>query len=365
MLRYFNTVPIGPDSTRRTAFAGLQGTPHVPTMGAMPAAPEIGDRQILEWRGPKARVDPQVPNAYLVEPEVTAEGLVEDVATIFLTNRECPFRCLFCDLWKYTTDERVPVGAIPRQIDHALAKLPAARHVKLYNSGNFFDRQAIPPEDYAAIAGRVAGFRTVIVENHPRLCGMACIEFRDVLRAVTRQSPAEESRHGCAADAPRLEVALGLETVHPEILPRLNKQMTLEDFRRAASFLTAHEIAVRAFVLLKPPFMVEKECVDWALRSIEFAFDCGARVCSVIPTRSGNGVMDLLEREGQFAPPRMASLEATLERGLALGRGRVLVDLWDVERFQNCSRCGPARGDRLRQINLSQRILPAIACSCT
>jgi uncharacterized Fe-S cluster-containing MiaB family protein len=335
------------------------------TMTGMAAGPDIDDRQILELRGAKVSVDPQVPYAFLVEPEANAEGAIEEVATIFLTNRECPFRCLFCDLWKHATDERVPVGAIPRQIDHALARLPAARHVKLYNNGNFFDRQAIPAEDYAAIAKRVAGFRTVIVENHPKLCGAACLEFRDLLRGEKRQSSAGDSRRRGDADAPQLEIALGLETVHPEILPRLNKQMTLEDFRRAASFLTAHEIAVRAFVLLKPPFMLERECVDWALRSIEFAFDCEVRVCSVIPTRSGNGVMDRLEREGQFAPPRMASLEATLERGLALARGRVLVDLWDVERFQNCDRCGPARSDRLRQMNLSQQILPAIACSCT
>src|SRR5262245_36951217 len=331
----------------------------------MAAATDIDDRQILELRGAKAPVDPHVPYAFLVEPEVNAEGLVEDVATIFLTNRECPFRCLFCDLWKHTTDERVPVGAIPRQIDHALARLPPARQVKLYNSGNFFDRQAIPPEDYSAIAERVAGFRTVIVENHPKLCGQVCVEFRDLLRDTKRLRSAADAQQGGSAGAPQLEVALGLETVHPEILPQLNKQMTLDDFRRAAAFLTRHEIAVRAFVLLKPPFMLESECVDWGLRSIEFAFDCGARICSVIPTRGGNGVMERLEREGQFAPPRMASLEAILERGLALDRGRVLVDLWDVERFQNCPRCGPARSDRLRQMNLSQQVLPAISCSCT
>jgi hypothetical protein len=105
--------------------------------------------------------------------------------------------------------------------------------------------------------------------------------------------------------------------------------------------------------------------VEWAVRSIEFAFDCGARICSVIPTRSGNGVLDRLERDGRFAPPRMASLEETLERGLALRRGRVLVDLWDVERFCRCAVCGPARAARLRQMNLSQEFLPSIECSCT
>ncbi len=73
---------------------------------------------------------------------------MEPVATVFLTNRECPFRCLMCDLWRNTLTETVPVGAIPAQIDHALLRLPPAKQLKLYNSGSFFDPHAIPPQDY-------------------------------------------------------------------------------------------------------------------------------------------------------------------------------------------------------------------------
>ena len=337
----------------------------------MRAAPKIDDRFIRGARPAKNRVDPHIPYDWLVEPEATAAGVVEDVATIFLTNRECPFHCLFCDLWKNTTDERVPQGAIPSQIDYALARLPPARHIKLYNSGNFFDRQAIPPEDYEAIARAVAAFRTVIVENHPSLCGRACLEFRDLLvESAKRASTAVDLRETGAARvesfiAPQLEIAMGLETVHPAILPRLNKQMTLDDFHRACDFLASETISLRAFILLKPPFLDESECVEWALKSIEFAFQCGVRACSVIPTRAGNGAMELLEHDGYFAPPRLAALEETLARGIALAQGRVCVDLWNVERLCECPECGPRRAARLRQMNLSQRILPAIECSCT
>jgi hypothetical protein len=334
-------------------------------MNHMPAPREIDDRLILATRGAKAAVDPQRPNAFMVESEVTAEGRVEDVATIFLTNRECPFRCVFCDLWRQTTENSVPVGAIPRQIDYALARLSPARHVKLYNSGNFFDRQAIPPEDHAAIAERVAGFRTVIVENHPKLCGPVCVEFRDLLGEVAKRQARGRDSSAAAGGAPMLEVALGLETVHPLVLPLLNKQMTLDDFRRAAEYLGAHDIALRAFILLNPPFMPAGEGVDWALKSIEFAFDCGVGSCAVIPTRAGNGMMEALERDGDFAPPGLDELEEALARGLALRRGRVFADLWDLERLSNCPRCGPARRARLASMNLSQKILPAIDCSCT
>ena len=63
-----------------------------------------------------------------------------------------------CDLWRNTLTETVPAGAIPQQIDYALEQLPPARQIKLYNSGSFFDRNAIPVEDYPAIAARTKSF---------------------------------------------------------------------------------------------------------------------------------------------------------------------------------------------------------------
>ena len=307
--------------------------------------PLFSDHDIVAARGSKEEVDPRRPYAFLLEREYIAPGRIEEVATVLLTNRECPFRCLMCDLWKHTTDAPVAVGDIPRQLDFALESLSAAQHVKLYNSGSFFDRKAIPAEDYGAIAERIGHFQTVVVENHPKLCGDNVLKFRDLL-------------HG------NLEVALGLETVHPDVLPRLNKQMTLDDFEDAVTFLRKNDINVRAFILLRPPFLDEYEGVKWALRSLKYAFDAGVQCCSVIPTRAGNGIMDHLERSGDFAPPSLRSIESVLEAGIELGRGRVFMDLWDLEKFSDCSACGPLRRTRLRQMNLVQRTLPPAACHC-
>ena len=301
--------------------------------------------QILAARPRKNHVDFRRPYAFLVEPEHTAEGRVEDVATVFLTNRECPYRCLMCDLWKNTTSVTVPRGAIPAQIDFALGQLPPATHIKLYNSGNFFDRRAIPPTDHAAIAARVSGFRSVIVENHPRLCGPHCLSFRDRIPGT-------------------LEIALGLETIHPQVLPRLNKSMTADDFRRAAGFLREAGIRVRAFILLRPPWLGEQAGLEWALRSTEFAFDAGAECCVIIPTRGGNGILEKLAAEGLFHPPRIESLEAVLAEALALGRGRVFVDLWNFDKLADCTACAVNRRERLEQMNLTQRSLPPVPCHC-
>jgi radical SAM enzyme (TIGR01210 family) len=301
------------------------------------------DRWILERRGSRNPVDSSGAVAAFVEPERTERGAVADVATLFLTNRECPWRCLMCDLWKNTTTETVPAGAIPSQIRRSLAALPPARRVKLYNSGSFFDRGAIPPADHGEIAGLLKGFERVIVESHPALVEESCRRFRDLLDGD-------------------LEVALGLETVHPSVLERLNKRMTVADFRCAAEQLRSDGIAMRAFVLLGIPFVSPEESFFWACRSVEEAFQAGATAVSVIPTRTGNGAMDELERRGEFSPPSLSALEEVSAFGVGLARGRVFVDLWEISRLRRCAECFTARVERLREQNLSQQIAPRAPC---
>ena len=75
-------------------------------------------------------LDPLRPWQFLAEEERSSGGEIALVNTVFLTNRECPWRCVMCDLWKNTLTETVPVGAIPSQIEYALARLPAAPAVK-------------------------------------------------------------------------------------------------------------------------------------------------------------------------------------------------------------------------------------------
>src|SRR6478735_3337339 len=112
-----------------------------------------------------------------------------------------------------------------------------------------------------------------------------------------------------------LQIAMGLETVHPDVLPRLNKRMTLADYERATRFLVGHDIAVRAFILLRPPLLDEGEGLEWAVRSIDWAQGIGVECCVIIPTRAGNGAMEELQRDGLFAPPSLASLERALAHG--------------------------------------------------
>ncbi|MDB5310781.1 MAG: Radical superfamily protein [Gemmataceae bacterium] len=306
----------------------------------MKSVPLFPDEWVVARRPPRNSLSGDRPYAWLVEPEPAAGGRVVDVATLFLTNRECPFRCLMCDLWKNTLTESVAPGQIPEQIRWALAQLPPAQHLKLYNAGSFFDPRAILPKDYAEVARLAAGFERVVVECHPRLVGRRCREFRSLL-------------------AGELEVAMGLETVHPDVLPRLNKGMTLDDFAGAVRSLRADGMPVRAFILVRPPFLTDAEGLEWARRSLDYAFSLGVECCSLIPTRAGNGAMEELARQGLFAPPSLETLEQSLEYGLSLRAGRVFLDLWDIGTVSPDAPDRAARIDRLARMNLTQRPDPA------
>ena len=299
---------------------------------------------IVAQRPPRAESDPFKPHAFFQEEERASSGRIVRSAVVLLTNKECPWRCLMCDLWKNTLTGAVPPGAIPHQIDYALAQLGfQPEQLKLYNSGSFFDPAAIPPGDYPAIARCISSAGHVVVESHPRLVGEKAVILRDLLSAS-------------------LEVAMGLETVHPQVLPRLNKKFELPHFASAVAFLRKAQIAVRAFILVQPPFLSEEAGLEWAIKSADFAFACGATAVSLIPTRPGNGALDRLAEAGEFALPRLSTLEKAQELALNLRAGRVFADTWDLDQFSSCSACLEQRRQRLQAINLLQEIRPTIDC---
>ncbi len=285
-----------------------------------PDTPAARDRFIIDLRGPRPQHDPQRYQDLAVDNEPTEHGGIARVGTVFLTGRECPWRCAMCDLWRYTTREDTPAGAIPAQVGAArqtwAQRGQAITRIKLYNASNFFDPRAVPESDYAPIAAHLSDLDQVIVESHPSLIGDRVSRFTDALSGT------------------RLEIAMGLETIHPGALDALNKRMTTDDFARAAGDLERRGISLRVFLLISPPFVPAAEQDEWLLKSVAFAEGCGAAVISLIPTRAGNGAMEALIAQGLFRAPNAADVERSFN--LVIARSpqpstlspRILLDPW-------------------------------------
>jgi archaeosine synthase beta-subunit len=331
-----------------------------------PASRAARDRFILDRRPVREQHEAWRYQNLILEDEPTDRRAVARSATVFLTGRECAWRCVMCDLWRYTTTSDTPAGAIPAQIAAARRALAergeAVTQMKLYNASNFFDPHAVPDDDYGPIATALRPLERVVVESHPALIGDRVTRFLDELARADDATPIA------------LEVAMGLETANPDALERLNKGLTLEQFSAAAEDLRRFGVALRVFLLISPPFISSADQDRWLGESIERALSCGATAISLIPTRPGNGAMEALAAEGLYRPPDLADIERSIEIALMSTRGRgrppgrpdftrVFVDLWDIQRLSRCPHCLPDRVGRLQAMNLGQRIQPPISCA--
>jgi uncharacterized Fe-S cluster-containing MiaB family protein len=230
------------------------------------------------------------------------------------------------------------------QLREVLRSHENATRLKLYNASNFFDRRAVPARDVPLIAALAAPFTGVTVESHANTVGPLTLDF-------ARQIPG------------RLEVAVGLETVHPIAAAALNKRLDLARFDRAALFLSDHHIDLRVFVLLGVPHVPSDESVEWTVRSVEYAVQRGASVVSIIPVRGGNGEMERVASLGLFTPPTLSELEAALDRCLQFSPTVITADLWDVDRLPACGACRSARIDRVRRLNVTGIAQPPVLCA--
>jgi radical SAM enzyme (TIGR01210 family) len=304
------------------------------------------DQEIRNLRPAKEYVDPYTAHGSLVEDERRPDGTTERTLTVFLSGAECPFTCTFCDLWRWTIDGPTPPGALTRQLETVLQAFdgPVPDRLKIYNASNFFDRRAVPAEDVSGIARLAAPFAAVTVESHANTIGPKTLAFA---RQVSG----------------RLEVAMGLETIHPAAVVHLNKRLDLARFDSAAAFLAANGINLRVFVLLGAPYVGAEESVAWTVRTVAYAVERGAAVVSIIPVRGGNGELERLQALGLFTPPTLAQLEEAVDLCLQFTGAVVTADVWDVGRLISCQSCASERIERLRHINVTGRAQPRIACT--
>ncbi len=331
------------------------------------------DERIRSLRPPRKHVDPNTAHGSVVEEERRPDGRIERGLTVFLAGAECPFTCSFCDLWQWTLDGPTPPGALTRQLATVLASLglshpdrnqglpqsaiaeteasvrphssvPAFDRLKFYNASNFFDSRAVPAGDVREIAGMSACFGAVTVESHANTIGASTLAFAQEIPG-------------------KLEVAIGLETIHPAAAAQLNKRLDPTRFDRAATFLSDGGIDLRVFVLLGAPYVDRDESVAWTLRTVEYAVERGAAIVSIIPVRGGNGEIERLQALGHFTPPTLSQLEDALDATMHLRSTVVTADLWDAERLVVCKACGPTRIERMRRMNLTGRAEARVTCA--
>jgi len=250
--------------------------------------------------------DPREPTRVWLDEDNTPDG-VYDSLTIILNTGGCRWaRAGGCTMCGYVA-ESVEGGTVAHEdlmtqvekcLDHEdeNADEPAGQ-IKIYTSGSFLDEREIPAETRAAIAETFADRDRMVVESLP--------DF------VEREKIADFTDRGIETD-----VAVGLETATDRIRHDcVNKYFDFTEFERAANEASDAGAGIKAYLLMKPPFLSEPEAVVDMKRSIRRCAEVdGCHTVSMNPTNVQRHTMvEELFHDGGYRPPWLWSVCAVLE----------------------------------------------------
>ena len=306
-----------------------------------PAAPDAASRYVNLWS----------------EPEAIGSERVRAFVVILKT-RGCYWAdvkgCSMCGYSRDTLGRSATPEELSHQLDAALARYRDEPYVKFYTSGSFLDDREVDPASRARIVGAFSGrARRLLFETLP--------EFATAATLAPLQS----------AFAGELEVAMGLESTQPEILQRfVNKGSPPSEYLEAADRVRGLGLRAKAYLLLKPPHLTEREAIEDVVRSVEVAaprFDA----ISINPVHiQGGTVVEWLFQRGRYRPPWLWSLTEAIARGSATRGTTRLVSFPTAGGLprgpHNCGTCDRDVLAAIEEASLSQRFdgLEALACSC-
>jgi radical SAM enzyme (TIGR01210 family) len=257
--------------------------------------------------------DPHEPTRVWLDEDNTPDGVVTSL-TIILNTGGCRWaRAGGCTMCGYVAESveggSVAHDALMDQIDVCLeheatnADEPADL-VKIYTSGSFLDEREVGAETRAAIADTFADRDRIVVESLP--------DF------VDRDTIADFTDVGLSTD-----VAIGLETATDRVRHDcVNKYFDFADFeaacaeaREADAAADGVDAGVKAYLLMKPPFLSESEAIDDMISSVRrcAAVD-GCHTVSMNPCNVQRYTMvDELFFQGGYRPPWLWSVTEVLD----------------------------------------------------
>jgi radical SAM enzyme (TIGR01210 family) len=217
---------------------------------------------------------------------------------LILRTRGCSWSyhsgCTMCGYWDDTNPE-IGRRELDEQISTFLREFPKGDVLKIFTSGSFFDPVEIDPAlQFDIIEKVLKSYSYLIVESRPEY-------IKKVIGKL------KEYRG-------RVQVAIGLESTDPHILKNsVNKNYDFDDFKEAASLLRENGISVRTYLLLKPPFMTEKEAINDSIKSARDLAPYSDFI-SINPMNIQRGTLvEKMYREGNYRPPWLWSVVAVLQ----------------------------------------------------
>jgi TIGR01210 family protein len=315
-----------------------------------------------EIRGLKDKhYDPHEPTRVWLDEDNTPGG-VYDSLTIILNTGGCRWaRAGGCTMCGYVA-ESVEGGSVAHEalmdqieicLEHEASNADEpAELIKIYTSGSFLDEREVGAETRQAIAETFSDRERIVVESLP--------DF------VDSEKITDFTDHGLAVD-----IAVGLETATDRVRHDcVNKYFDFADFEAACETATAAGAGIKAYLLMKPPFLSEQEARDDMVESVRrcAAVD-GCHTVSMNPCNVQEYTMvNELFRAGGYRPPWLWSVADVLERTVDVDAIVVSdpVGHGSDRGAHNCGECDDRVQKAIKDFDLRQdpSVFEQVTCEC-
>lgn len=280
------------------------------------------------------------------------EGRTVDAMVLILRTSGCRWSreegCLMCGYHSASIDG-IGVEDLRAQLSSALERYDGERLVKIYTSGSFLDPSEIPIEIRAEVFESFSESDRILFESRPEFVNEGNLDSLDIDRS---------------------QVAIGLETSNDEVRERcINKGFSFADYERAAKLLRSVGVPLRTYLLLKPPFLTEREAIKDTISSIEHSAPYSESI-SINPVNvQRDTLVERLWRRGDYRPPYWWSLAEVLRSGVELTDVRILSapsGAGTPRGIHNCGECDDKFIEEVRRFSFERdpTAISSISCDC-
>jgi len=286
------------------------------------------------------------------------DGTVVDAFVVILRTRGCSWAlssgCTMCGYFNDSMFASLSEEDLFAQFTVALQNYKNEKIVKLFTSGSFLDPSEVPvPVQHHILSILNSTAEKISVESRPEY-----ITEKNI-GTIQEKVPLK-----------RFEVGIGLETSNDRVREHaINKGFTFQDYKKAAALLRKYKVGVKTYVLLKPPFLTEKEsltdCIKTAKDTAPFT-----DLLSLNPTNvQHHTVVEYLWKRNQYRPPWLWSVVEVLRQSTRLTDAFVKCDVvggGGSRAAHNCGVCDRKFLHAIQEFSLSQdtEVFSDLSCGC-
>lgn len=306
---------------------------------------------------PKTR-EPKKPVRFWSEKDLLEDKIVDTFVIIFRT-RGCSWAlksgCSMCGYFNDSMWQDVSDDNLLTQFNTAMNNYSGQKFVKIFTSGSFLDDKEINLKVRKEILGKLTeNVDKISVESRPEY-------VKDkTLKEI-------KSIYGLK----KFEIGLGLETSSDYVRKYcLNKGFKFDEYKKAANIVKKHKIDLKTYVLIKPPFLTEKESIEDAIKTVEDIkniTDC----ISFNPTNvQRNTYVNYLWNRWQYRPAWLFSVVKILKESKKISKNlRLKCDIaggGNIRGAHNCRSCDRKFLDAIAEFSLSQNlnVFEGLDCEC-